>query len=441
MAPAYAIAPTPRFALAGAKVPQSLLKGRFPADREGLASVDLAIEDGRIDALAPAGSLSLPDDVPRLDLGGAIALPLFVDAHTHLDKGHIWPRAPNSDGTFATALETVKADRAAYWSAEDVARRMEFALRCAYAHGSGAIRTHIDSVGSQTRISWPVFAEARERWRGRMALQATPLFSAEYAFDEAHMRDVETMVDAHGSKILGAVTYMIPHLAEALEILFRLAARKGFDLDLHVDETLDPAAHSLRMIAETALDHRFAGRILVGHCCSLAVHGGEEAKRTIDLVAKAGIAVVSLPMCNLYLQDRAPGRTPRRRGVTALHELKAAGVRVVVASDNTRDTFHPHGDLDMIEVWREGARILHLDHPVELWAPAFFSEPAAILGLEGAGALFVGGPADMILTTARSFTEFFARPQVDRTVLRAGVPSAAAPPSYSELDDLQGLRP
>jgi len=47
----------------------------------------------------------------------------------------------------------------------------------------------------------------------------------------------------------------------------------------------------------------------------------------------AGIAVVSLPMCNLYLQDRAPGRTPRRRGITLLHELAARGIPLALATD------------------------------------------------------------------------------------------------------------
>ena len=40
--------------------------------------------------------------------------------------------------------------------------------------------------------------------------------------------------------------------------------------------------------------------------------------------------------------------------------LKAAGVPVMVASDNTRDPFYAYGDLDMIEVMREATRILHL---------------------------------------------------------------------------------
>jgi len=437
----YAIARAPRYGLSHAKIPHSLLAFETDEiDREGLAEVDLMIEAGRIGAVAPAGAGFAGSDAPVLALGGAIVLPLFVDAHTHLDKGHIWPRAANPDGTFAGALRTVTADRLAHWSAQDVAARMEFGLRCAYAHGTRAIRTHIDSVGPQTAISWPVFAATRERWRGRIELQGAPLFTIDFALDEAHMRVVEAMVEAYGSGLFGAVTYMVPRLQEKLDALFLLAARKGYDLDFHVDETADPAAVSLGMIAQAALDHRFAGRILVGHCCSLARQGEEAAKRTIDLVARAGLDVVSLPMCNLYLQDRRDAGTPRWRGVTALHELKAAGVNSMIASDNTRDSFYPFGDLDMMEVWREGARILHLDHPAEPWAPALFTAPAKAMGL-AAGGLAIGAPADLILTRARSFTELFARPQHDRTVLRAGAPCEAALPSYAELDRLEGLVP
>ena len=161
-------------------------------------------------------------------------------------------------------------------------------------------------------------------------------------------------------------------------------------------------------------------------------------RRTIDTVARAGISVVSLPMCNMFLQDRHAGRTPRWRGVTALHELRAAGVNVMIASDNTRDPFYAYGDLDMMEVWREGVRILHLDYPVADWAGVVFDAPARAIGVE-APVFRVGAPADMILTRARDFTELFARPQSDRAVLRAGVELAARAPDYSELDALEGL--
>ena len=387
--------------------------------------------------MAPSGLDSF-GEAPRLALAGGIVLPLFVDAHTHLDKGNIWPRAVNPTGAFAEALATVIEDRAAHWTAADVAARMEFSLRAAYAHGASAIRTHIDSVGPQTRISWPVLAEARERWRGKIDLQASPLFVIDLALDPTHMADVEAMVGEHGSGILGAATPIGTRVREGLDVLFGLAERKGWDLDFHVDETADPAARSLGVIAETALARKFQGRILVGHCCSLTRQDEDEMRRTIDRVARAGISVVSLPMCNMFLQDRHAGRTPRWRGVTALHELRAAGVNVMIASDNTRDPFYAYGDLDMMEVWREGVRISHLDYPVADWATVVFDAPARAIGVE-APILRVGGAADMILTRARDFTELFARPQSDRAVLRAGVELAARAPDYSELDALEGL--
>ena len=48
-------------------------------------------------------------------------------------------------------------------------------------------------------------------------------------------------------------------------------------------------------------------------------------------------------------------------------------------------------------------------------------------------------PADLIVFRARSWTEFMARPQNDRYVLRAGRPIDTAPPDYRELDDLMGV--
>ena len=102
-------------------------------------------------------------------------LPRLVDVHTHIDKGQIWQRAQNPDGTHMGARTAVMADREANWSREDVAKRMDFALRCAFAHGTGALRTHIDSYPKQTPISWALFAEMREHWKGRIALQAVSL--------------------------------------------------------------------------------------------------------------------------------------------------------------------------------------------------------------------------------------------------------------------------
>ncbi len=436
----FALPGARRYALKEARaLGRSLVAPPGPLNSEGFATVDILVDEGRIAAIAPAGVADFAD-APQVALSGRIVLPLFVDAHTHIDKGHIWRRKRNPVGDFASALAAAIEDRSANWTAADVGARMEFSLRSAYAYGTTAIRTHIDSVGAQTRISWPVFAAARERWLGRITLQAAPIYSIDFALDRSHMADVESMLDAHGTGILGAVTYMVPRLREGLVAVFELAERKGWELDFHVDESADPAARSLRVIADMAIERRFARPILVGHCCSLVLQEDDERRKTIDAVARAGISVVSLPMCNLFLQDRHPGRTPRWRGVTALHELKAAGVNVMVASDNTRDPFYPYGDLDMMETWREAVRILHLDYPFADWAPAVAAAPARAMGLD-LGQLRPGGRADMILTRARDFPELLARPQSDRIVVRNGEASTAGPPDYSELDGLKGLAP
>jgi cytosine deaminase len=425
----YAIPGAPRYALTNVRVPTCLAPGADLApDADGLASTTILVEDGRIAGISGAAAAG----TPAVDLDAGLVLPAFVDMHTHLDKGHIWPRVPNPDGTFFGALDAVALDRERNWTAEDVARRMDFALRCAFAHGTAAIRTHLDSIGKQIPISWEVFSAMRERWAGRVELQAAALFSIEQVEDPVHLAAVRrAVVDAGG--VLGCVTYGVDTLDRGLDTLFRIAGDEGLDLDFHVDETLDPTARSLHSIADAALRHRFSGKITAGHCCSLALQSEDEAKRTIDRVAEAGIAVVSLPMCNMYLQDRAPGRTPRRRGVTLLHELKAAGVEVVLASDNTRDPFHAYGDLDMLEVFREATRVAHLDHPVDDWPCAISSTPASVMGVD-AGRLRAGAEADLVLFRARSWTELLSRPQSDRVVLRAGRAIETALPDYRELD-------
>ncbi len=360
--------------------------------------------------------------------------PGFVDLHTHLDKGQIWPRAENPDGSFAGAVRATAADRAAHWTAQDVARRFDFSLRCAYAHGTVAIRTHLDSLPPQHRITWPIFARLRQQWAGRIALQGVALLHLSALDDAALAADLAAVVAEHGG-IMGGVIGPMDRLAERLDGLIALAARHGLDLDLHVDETLDPAARSLPVLAERLLAAGFQGQVTVGHCCSLAMQPEAEIDRTLDLMAQARIAVVGLPMCNMFLQDRAPGRTPRRRGVTVVHEMRARGIRVALASDNCRDPFYPYGDLDILEVLREATRIAHLDRPFGDWHRTITATPAEIMGLS-AGSITEGAEANLVVVTARNPGELFARPQSDRLVLRAGEPINTVPPAYTELDDL-----
>ncbi|MBY3527418.1 cytosine deaminase [Rhizobium laguerreae] len=424
-----------RFVLSNATVPAVSLEHVDVPVTEGLATVDIVISDGMIAAIRPAGAA--PADYARTDLKDGMVWPCFADIHTHLDKGHIWPRQANPDGSFMGALDAVRADREANWSAADVKRRMEFSLRSAYAHGTSLIRTHLDSLAPQHRISFEVFAEIRDAWKDRIALQAVALFPLDAMADSIFFADLVTTIRQAGG-LLGGVTRTGPELVWQLDTLFRTAAEHGLDIDLHVDETDDRGAETLKAIAEAVLRNGFEGKVTAGHCCSLARQDEDTAARTVELVAKAGIAVIALPMCNMYLQDRYPGRTPRWRGVTLFKELAAAGVSTAVASDNTRDPFYAYGDLDPVEVFREAVRILHLDHPLDTAARVVTTSPAAIVGRPDKGRIAAGDPADLVLFSARRWSEFLSRPQSDRVVLRRGKVIDRSLPDYRELDSVLG---
>lgn len=401
--------------------------GVFLGQEADLVVTDISITEGRISQDAAQGCA-------EIEMGRAMVFPCFVDMHTHLDKGHIWGRAPNPDGTFMGALETVMQDRVARWSADDLRPRMDFALRCAYAHGTRAIRTHLDSIPPQDDISWGVFTELRTDWADRITLQAACLLGCDRIELDGAFRHTADLVAKAGG-VLGMVTYPMDDLRDRLQAFLQIAAEHGLAVDLHVDETMDASVETLRLIAETVRDTGFDAPVTVGHCCSLSAQDEARALSTLDLVADAGLNVVSLPMCNLYLQDRHAGRTPRRRGITLVHEMKARGINVSFASDNTRDPFYAYGDLDMLEVMREATRIGHLDHSDADWPAAFVTNPAQACGFD-TPSFASGAPADLVMFNARSWTELFSRPQSDRIVLRQGHVIDTTLPDYAELDPL-----
>ncbi|WP_074125301.1 cytosine deaminase [Bradyrhizobium sp. NAS96.2] len=438
----------PRYWLANARIPGCLLANSAKSadsDHEGVVRVDVLVEHGKIARVMPAQDTH-DDAIARVDLGGRQIWPTLIDVHTHLDKGHSIERNPNIDGTFNNARLAAAADRP-NWTAPDLRRRMGFGLRCAHAHGVSAIRTHIDTYHDSAERSWPVLREMREEWAGRVDLQAVSLCPIELLMDSFGDRVAEIVKESGG--LLGGVTrpaigmHGAPQadIDRQLDRLFALAARHDLDIDLHVDETDDPAAATLPFIARSALRHGYKGRVVCGHCCSLAMQGDSEIDRTLDLLAEADISIVTLPTVNMYLQDRCSGRTPRWRGVTVVHEMIKRGIRVAAAGDNCRDSFYAYGDHDMVDTFRQAVRILHFDHPLSEAPSLVASTPSRIAKLEGHGSIGEGAPARLIVFNARSLNEIVSRPQADRVVLEGGRRITAKPPDYSELwpdDDLPG---
>jgi cytosine deaminase len=267
------------------------------------------------------------------------------------------------------------------------------------------------------------------------------LIGPDLLLDEAALLAVAKRAKAAGGCLGGAIADF-PEARRAIYRAVDLAGSLGMDIDLHCDETLAPESSALRHLADAVIETGFKGRSLAGHCCVLSVQDENSARATIDRVAEAGVSIVSLPMCNMYLQDRDTAQsiqTPRFRGVTLVNEFKAAGVPVALASDNTRDPFYAYGDLDPLEVFREGARITHFDHPQNQawsWARAVGADAATIGGFAYKAEVAVGAPADLVLCRARQWTELHSRPQADRIVLRGGRPIDTTLPDYRELDDL-----
>ncbi|MTF39213.1 cytosine deaminase [Cyanobacterium aponinum] len=395
----------PRYWLKNAHIPLCLIKDNLhlfsDTTRENLCLCDIEISQGKITQIIPACENTI-----GIDLKKGIVLPCFVDIHTHLDKGHIWERSPNLQGDFQTALATVRED-SQRWNEEDLYRRMNFGLQCSYSQGTIALRTHLDCHDNQANISLKVWQQLRQEWQGKISLQVVPLVSLDYFLTPEGEKLADKIAEMGG--VLGGVAYMNPEIDTQIEKVFELAKERNLALDFHADESGEVESICLQKIAETALKTNFNQDILCGHCCSLAVQSPEKADEIIKLVKEANIAVVSLPMCNLYLQDREAGKTPFWRGVTRVKELKQAGVRVAFASDNCRDPFFAFGDHDLLEVFRESVRIAHLDTLYEDWIASVLEIPANLMNLPHLGKIALQSPADLIIFPARYFSELLSR--------------------------------
>ena len=274
--------------------------------------------------------------------------------------------------------------------------------------------------GRRPASAGPCSPQCATAGRAGSTLQASPLFKIDVAFDAAHMADLEAM--RRGARLEAPRRRDLygPALQEASKSSsLSPSARAGISTSTSTSPPTRPRARSASSPTRRS-SAQFDGQILVGHCCSLRLQDDDETQRAIDEAARAGIAVVSLPMCNLFLQDRArgPHATMARRHRAA--RTRAAGVDAMIASDNMRDPFYAYGDIDMLEVWREGVRILHLDYPFARLGDAVRDAPARAMGLDLPAPRAGAPPISSSPTRATSPNSSPARRR-DRIVLRNGL--------------------
>jgi cytosine deaminase len=430
-----------------ARIPAAVLPASIadpePDQTEPSVLCDIELDGPRIASVArsaAAGARPSAAKAPAagaanaVDLNGAMVFPGFVDAHVHLDKAHTWDRAPNRTGRFSEALETLARDRES-WTRRDLLTRAGFALRCAWEHGTRVVRTHVDTWLPRGEENHAAMHELRGVWRGRIALQTVPLTGiANYSGTEGDA--IADLALKYGACALGGWSPMSPNLPRQLDRLIGIARDRAVGLDLHVDENGSPWEEVLRAVAEAVIRNRFGNPVVCGHCCSLAVQAPERQRSTIALVREAAIRVISLPLCNLYLQDRRGPefpRTPYWRGITLVHDLLDAGVPLACASDNVRDAFHAYGDLDAAEVYIQSVRLAHLDSRLGASVGVVTSAAADIVGLPEMGRVAPGAPSQLVVFPSRSFSEFLSRPGSKRRLVDGEAIRDARPPEYGEL--------
>jgi cytosine deaminase len=378
--------------------------------------VDLRIAGGLVDEVRPAGAAEARPNEQVEDLGGYVLLPSPVDPHAHLDKALLGERAPNPHGDLLSAIAAIRSIYGEL-SKADIARRAREAALIAVAHGTTAIRSHVDCGVGRGLASIEALLELREELRGYVDLQVSalvsyPIVGAAGAENRAFLEAALEM----GANVGGACPQLDPDPAGCIQVCLDLAARFERPVDLHVDETLDPTALTLREYVRAVGARRFPYGAVASHCVSLGVQPEAVQAELAAGVAEAGIAVVANPLTNLYLQARGTTVAPPR-GLTAVRPLLAAGATLAAGGDNLRDPFNAMGRGDPLETAALMVMAGHLT-PDEAYT-SVSSGARKAMGLPPVE-VRAGSPADLLAVRGRSLTDAIAAASEDRLVLKAG---------------------
>lgn len=363
---------------------------------------DLAIEGGRF---VETGKDARAHQV--IDARGAMAIPSFVEPHIHLDKALINRDVrANKSGTLTEAIEIIWERKRAYTTEDVVARASEVIDLC-IQNGTTRLRTHvdIDNIGGLKPLEGVL--AARNRYKGLIDIQIVA-FPQEGILKNPGTEALLTKAMEMGADVVGGMPFNENSPMDSwrhIEIAFAIAREFGSGVDMHVDETDDPDARTLEMLADQTIANGWQGRVSAGHTCALAAYPHEYAAKVIAKVKQADITMITLPVTNLMLQGRLD-REPRRRGITRVKELLAAGVNVTFGQDCVRDTFYPFGRADLLEVATVSAHAAQMTLPHEIETVFDMCTKNAARACAFSGYDFAhGSAADVVVLDARTPTK------------------------------------
>jgi len=367
------------------------------------APQDLAIRDGCYVVASPTGATTARE----IDAAGRLCIPGFVEPHIHLDKVLLAESVPvNRSGSLSEAIE-ILGERKATYDAAEIAERAGRIVTLAITNGVTRMRTHIDVDSVCGLIPLEALLEVRERYSEAIDLQIVAFPQLGILNDRGTERLLRQAME-RGADVIGGMPFNEAGPAESREhirVAFEIARTHDTDVDMHIDETDDPDARTLEMLCDATIENGWQGRVTAGHTCALAAYPKDYADHVIDLVAQAGIHIITNPATNLMLQGRDDDH-PKRRGITRVKELLARGVNVSFGQDNLRDMFYPFGRDDPLELALLTAHAAHMSQPDEIEAVFAMAtvNGARVLGLSDYGT-DPGCAGDLVVLDARSAAE------------------------------------
>ena len=135
---------------------------------------------------------------------------------------------------------------------------------------------------------------------------------------------------------------------EEVHFLFDLARETGAPIDLHCDETDDEQSRFLEVVAARTMRDGMQGRVVAGHTTAMGSYNDAYAFKLLQILKRAGVTIVANPLDNIVLQGRFD-TYPKRRGMTRVKELDAAGVNVACGHDSIMDPWYPLGRGSMLD--------------------------------------------------------------------------------------------
>jgi cytosine deaminase len=395
--------------------------------------VDVRIDDGRITGIDPLEATRVASG-RTFDLEGRVLLPAFVNAHAHLDKAFL-PWTSTDEVTYEGGVlsgRMLEAKRR--FTVDDVKERAGKALRWAIESGTTAMRTHIDVDPSAGLVGVRAILELKREFASVIEIQ-TVAFAQEGLVGQPETIALMEEACAMGVDLVGGKPSADEDRRAHIDLVVELARRHDRGIDLHVDTDIDrdyganveqfqgvdyPADLEAYHLARRALETGHRRGICASHLCALDALDPALGANVIALLKRAGVAVISCPMSNLFLEGLGDPRDTRR-GITRVRDLLRGGVTTAYGTDNFGDAFNLFGTPDMALHGLVTAFACHMRTVDDLAVVVEMgtTTPAAILGLDGWG-VREGARADLVVLDATSLYEGLTRVVPRHLVLKDG---------------------